>query len=347
MRAGLRLTSCAASDHPNPAVAVGEVVGHLQNSLDGSPQFTLVLVDERIGSTLSTVAGAVHRLLGPDLLLAAVGPHVAGADHLTVSRGSVVAWALCGVEVAAIDRDSDAGPIGSARSGVLTMVEHHDGAVTVVLRGGPDIPDAVFISGEGRLWRPAEARILFPPGSATVVRGRGQRDVGPSMVVTEARGRTLLRLDHVTVRAVLVDQLETTDAFVDGPSIEFPPLRIVVDPPAGDVGGHRIVDVVTVDPEEGSAELSAPVQVGDRIQLIADDPDSAIRVVGENILNTRPRHDRAVLVDRDPSALGDDLVEPIATAAVHVGPTGGVAASAGPRPWVDVTALVVDIIDED
>ncbi len=348
MPAGLRLTSCAASDHPNPAVAVGEIVGHLQNSLAGSPQFALVLVDERIGSRLKTIAGAVHQLLGPDLLLAAVGPHVAGADSLAVSRGSVVVWAVSAVDVIPLGDDHHGGePTRSADSTILTMAERADGAVAVALRAGPDTPRPTFISGDGRLWRPTEAGILFPAESSSVIQEGGHREIGPAMTVTEAVDRTLRRLDHVPARAVLVDQLETTDAFIDGPSVEFPPLRIVVSSSTGREGEGAHIDVLTVDPEDGSLELAAPVGVGDRVQLIADDPDVATRGIVARILNTWPGHHLAVLVGCDLSSPLRDFPEAAATAAIHTAPQGLTTAVGGRRPWSEIMALVLHISDDD
>jgi hypothetical protein len=203
------------------------VVGHLQNTLAGSPQFALVLLDESMGGRLSVIAAAVHGLLGPDLLLAATAPHVAGSDHLAPTRGSIVVWAVCGIDVTALDDVDgvDEKIRAGAASSLLDLREVPDGSVAVTVVTGPDGPAPLFITGDGRRRRAALARFQFPPGSATVVRGIGHRLVGPPMVVTEARNLTLLRLDHVPARAVLVDQLETSDAFVDGPSVEFPPRR--------------------------------------------------------------------------------------------------------------------------
>ncbi len=344
MSLGRRLTGCAASDHPDPAAAVGEVVGHLQNSLAGSPQFALVLVDEKIGALLSTIASVVHHLLGPDLLLAAAEPHVAGAEHLGPTRASVVVWALCGIDVAAVDAPADlSNAAESVATPALTLNEQPDGAVVVRFRTGPDAPRPMFITGDGRRWRPPASQIAFPSGSATVVRSGGQRQVGPMMVATEAYGRRLSRLDHVPARAVLVDQLETTDAYVGGPSLEFPPLRALVSRASDIAPYRRTVDVVDVDPDEGSIELAAEVEVGDRIQLIAYDRNAAARAVVDRLLVHRKSGDHGVLLDGDLAAPDADELNPIATAAVHAGTSGAV----GLRPWAEIRAVLVHAIDED
>lgn len=345
MPEGRRLTGCGASDHPNPAVAVGEVVGHLQNALAGSPQFALVLVDGRIGSLLSTIATTVHRLLGPDLLLAVAAPHVAGAEVLGSARASVVVWAVCGIDVAAVD-DDDGRPVrtpASAGSGILAVHQRSDGSVVVGFRTGPDAPRPLFISGDGRRWRPTWASIGFPAGSTTVIRGRGHREIGPTMVATEARGRTLHRLDHVPVRAVLVDQLETTEAFVDGPSLEFPPLRARVHRPSDLVDSGRLVDVVAVDPEEGSVELVDEIEVGDRVQLIAHDPDVAVGDVVDHLRSGDAPGDCGVLLNRDLGSHHADFMDPIAVATIGEVPAG----AAGGEPWAEVTAVSVRACDDE
>jgi len=345
MPEGRRLTGCGASDHPDPAVAVGEVVGHLQNSLAGSPQFALVLVDAKNGSLLSTIAATVHRLLGPDLLLAVAATHVAGAEVLGSARASVVVWAVCGIDVTAVD-DEDRRPTGTpdtSGSGILAMHQRSDGSVVVGFRTGADAPRPLFISGDGRMWRPMRPSIGFAAGSATLIRARGHREVGPTMVATEARGRTLLRLDHVPVRAVLVDQLETTEAFVDGPSVEFPPLRARVHRSSDLVGGGGLIDIIAVDPEDGSVELADEVDVGDRVQLIAHDPEVAARVVIEHVGRSDTPGDRGVLTDHEIGSQHADFLDPIAVATIGAVSTG----TAGGEPWAEVAAVLVHAFDED
>lgn len=345
MSAGRRLTGCAASDHPDPAAAVGEVVGHLQNALAGSPQFALVLIDEKIGSLLSTVASVVHRLVGPDLLLTVAAPHVAGAEHLGAMRASVVVWALCGIDVAATDASAvpQSGAEAAAAAAALAVNEQPDGTVVVEFRTSPDAPRPMFITGDGRRWRRSPTRIEFPSGSATVLRGGGHRDVGPTMVATEAQGRTLGRLDHIPARAVLVDQLETTDGFIDGPSLEFPPLRAILGLPSAPAHHRRTVDVVDVDSEDGSMELAADVEVGDTVQLIAYDRDAAVRAVVERLPAPGTPGDHGVLLDGALGATDAHELDRLATAAVGAAPVG----AAGMQPWAEVRAVLVHAIDED
>lgn len=339
-----RLTGCGASDHPDPAVAVGEVVGHLQNSLAGSPQFTLVLVDHKLGSLLSTIAGTVHRLLGPDLLLAVAAPHVTGGEGVAPARASVVAWAVCAIDVAALD--GDPGQTGtSAGSGAkaVAVEQRSDGSVAAWFGSGPDVSRPLFVSGDGRLWRPSWPGIGFPPGSATVVRGRGHRNIGSTMVATEAHGRTLLRLDHVPVRAVLVDQLETTEAFIDGPSIEFPPLRASVTRSSDRGTDARLLDVVAVDAKEGSIALSGEVRVGDRVQLVAHDRAVAARDVADHVRDTGIPGDRGLLLDGDLGPQETDFTDPIAIATIGTGATG----AGGGEPWGHLDAILVHALDDD
>lgn len=343
MPADRRLTGCAASDHPDPAAAVGEVVGRLQNSLAGSPQFSLVLVDEKIGSVLSTIAAVVHRLLGPDLMLAVAAPHVAGAEHLGPARASVAVWALCGIDVTAVDDDVTLDTAGSAARPALILSQRPDGTVISEFATSPDTPRPMFVTGDGRSWRPTVPKIAFPARSAEVVRGTGSRRIGTMMVATEAQGRTLSRLDHVPARAVLLDQLETTDPFVDGPSLEFPPLRATVRR-SSEVGEqHETVDVIDVDHEHGSIELAAEVEVGDRIQLIAYDPSLAAQTVVDRVLGDGRRGDRGVLLDGDLAPSDTDEIGPVATATVQAGPSRAV----GRTPWAEIRALLVLAADED
>ena len=344
MPVGTRLTGAAVSDHPDPAVAVGEVVGHLQNSLAGSPQFALLLVDERFGPLLSTIAKTVHRLLGPDLLLALARGRPAGSDRLSPIQGSIVVWALCGVEVTAVDGRTGKRP---AATGTLSpapvMRRCSDGAVTVNVQSDPDEVTPLFISGDGRTWRASNATIRFPPGSTTVATTPGYRPLGPTAMVTDARDRFLVRVDHVAARALLVDRLDTSGAFVDGPSVEFPPLRVVTLTTSSGQDG-RTIDVVAVDPDDGSIELDEPIGVGDRIRLITDDPEATGRDLVDRIVSTATLADRAVLID-DSLRLPDEPLERIATVLVPshsrmTSPTGH------RRPWTAARALLVQVANE-
>ncbi len=352
MSGGHRLTGCAVSDHPDPAVAVGEVVGHLENTLAGSPQFALLLADESIGMKLSTFAGAVHHLLGPDLLVAVAAPQVAGSDHPAPSPGSLVVWALCGIDVSMTDEtephDDAVGPskrpAGRPGSSSLTMRAGPDGAIAVGFATGPDGPAPLAIGGDGASRRGYSIGLRFPPGSASLVRSRSGRRLGPPMTVTDARGRTLVKLDHVAVRAVLLDRLETTDPFVDGPSMEFPPLRVAISPP-GAGRDRRLIDVVAVDPNDGSAELDGPVTVGERVQVLVDDPEDAGRRLTERLLPAAPRLQRALLVDGHLPAT-TEAFEPIATAAIRSTPDESGLGTVR-TPWSDLSALLIEVSDED
>ena len=337
-----RLTACASSSHPVPADAVGEVIGRLQDSLAGSPEFALALVDRAAGSQLSAIAGAIHHLLGPDLLLAVAGGHVAGGDRLEVDTGSVVVWSLCGVNT---DLDVDAGPAGHSPA-PLTFQNRTDGTVAATFRPDMDGPRPVLISGDGQRRRLERPRIIFPTGSATVLRVRPERSLGGPMIATEAHGRTLGRLDHVAVRAVLLDRLETTDAVPGGPSSEFPPLRIVTTATSGGTGERRTIEIVAVDPETGGVELSDVVDVGDEVQLLVADPDAPVPVLDRWLTEPGPYH-RAALLDRRLGSGAIDLRDDqIATALLEAVPVGGADPMAPGDPWSEINALVVQVSDE-
>ncbi len=62
----------AASGHPVPAEATGEVAGRLLEALGDRPGLLVVLANPAIGGALEDVAGALRALLHPEALLGAV-----------------------------------------------------------------------------------------------------------------------------------------------------------------------------------------------------------------------------------------------------------------------------------
>ncbi len=331
-----RLTSCAASSHPDGAAAVGEVVGHVQETLAGSPQFTLVLLDRSRRTELATVAAAVHRLLGPDLLLATTASAVAGADTLAATRGTVVAWALCGVEV-------EPGPTGNDKAvdpaPTIQFSRRSNGSTVVTLGHGPDDPAPLLFDGAGTVARPTPSGFMLPPGSARVHSASGRRRLGLPMLVTGVDGRRLRTLDGRKAALELVDRLDQDH---DDPqeTVGRPPLAL-------EVSSGPPIAVHNAPPghDDGPIQLERPVAEGETVQLVTYDRHQASWDLMNRISGGTQSPGRAALLGHplDPGSVIDH--HPVATATAH---WGRETEEPGPdlTPWTTLTALTVEVVDD-
>ncbi|MEM7271620.1 MAG: hypothetical protein AAF547_00945 [Actinomycetota bacterium] len=85
--------ACAAafSNHPDPAVAVGETVGSVLDRIDPHPSVVLVLAAGPSAAALVPIADAVGGLLAPEVLIASAAPAVIGGlEHRAAPSGFVV-----------------------------------------------------------------------------------------------------------------------------------------------------------------------------------------------------------------------------------------------------------------
>ncbi len=89
---------CAAafSQHPDAAVAVGEVVGDVLERLDPHPDLAVLLVAGAPATRLREIVKAVEALLAPTVLIGAAGGSVFGGPQELSGPGGVALWAASG-----------------------------------------------------------------------------------------------------------------------------------------------------------------------------------------------------------------------------------------------------------
>lgn len=112
------------SEHPTPAVAVGEVVGQVLERLDGHPDLALLFVTPPHAGALEDAAYTVRKALRPGTLLGCAAVSVVGGGREVELEPAVSLWA------------GRTGPVDAFH---LTMVETPDGRT---FTGWPDtVPD--------------------------------------------------------------------------------------------------------------------------------------------------------------------------------------------------------------
>src|SRR4051812_43278467 len=91
--------AAAASWHPLPTQAVGEVVGDLLDAIGPGPDLAVLFVGERLTGALDDIVAAVRALLRPVVLLGTTAGVVhAGAPSGDDGQGLVL-WAGSGFDV--------------------------------------------------------------------------------------------------------------------------------------------------------------------------------------------------------------------------------------------------------
>ena len=114
----------ALSEHPTPAVAVGEVVGQVLERLDGAPDLALLFVTPPHAGALEDAAYTVQKALRPGALLGCAAVSVVGGGREVELEPAVSLWA---------------GRTGPVTPFHLTVVQTPDGPT---FTGWPDtVPD--------------------------------------------------------------------------------------------------------------------------------------------------------------------------------------------------------------
>jgi len=350
----VRPAAASGSEHPDLAVAVGEVVGHIHETIGGEPDLALVLVDGPRATDLSSAARSVHALLRPRQLVAACGPLIATGGRL-LGPGALVAAAIRHDGLVGLDVSLEA-PVGerlTASSNILA-VSTGDEAVSdprLILSsvfGSPIRP--IVVDETGTASSPDSVAVGFPAAVASVAKGTGWIDVGPPAIATSAAGTRLTTLDGVPVRSLLIDRLQLDDPEAEGGSERLPMLRIC----RVDETGSRFMPVESVGGPSDGVRLTGPVSEGDLLQLQRHDPEAAVAELVRDVRRLDHRSPSAILVSSTLEAVVlDSLTTKLygaASGSAIVGmfdPVDGAAAAdsgstaRSPDPWPRVDALII------
>lgn len=295
----------ALSQHPHTAEAVGEIVGHVLEVTDESPDLAILLSSPHHRAALGDAAAAVRELLRPGLLLGATaGAVLAGAAGTDGGPGLALFTARLPAPPRPVRLTARRTPGGLAVQGLTadlagahgTLLLCADGSLPVegILEGlaatgtdltvvgglasaGADPGDNVLLLDD-ELVTDGGVGALLPPGAlaATVV-VPGCRPIGDPMIVTAAEGSTLVRLAG---RPALdrVDELVAAT-----PPDERPQLArglhigIALDEHRATFGpGDFLVrDLVGADPGRRALVVGEAVPVGTTVQFQLRDPASA------------------------------------------------------------------------
>jgi small ligand-binding sensory domain FIST len=293
------------SEHPTPAVAVGEVVGQVLERLDGPPDLALLFVTPPHAGALQDAAYTVRKALRPGTLLGCAAVSVVGGGREVEFEPAVALWA---------------GRTGPVTPFHLSMVDTPDGPS---FTGWPDklpddasalllIPDPFSFPVDALLERLATDRpglpvvggmasaanhpggnrlvlgdevitsgavgaFLGPGVSVTTVVSQGCRPVGNPFVVTRAERNVIYELAGKPALERLQEVAGTLSDDDRELLARFVHMGRVIDEHKVDFdrGDFLTRNVLGADPRVGALVVNDLVDVGSTAQFQVRDADSA------------------------------------------------------------------------
>jgi small ligand-binding sensory domain FIST len=294
--------AAAASRHPDPATAAGEVVGRLNELLGASPALAVLFVSGAHIDHIGDIVDAIDTLLAPRAMIgaSAVGV-VAGAEEIEEGDG-VSVWACTGVEAAPFRLESLPGspPLVAGLPGAIepgsTVVavadpnsfpvevlveqlnDHHPG---VALVGG--LASATGSSDRNRVVLGSAVHVdggvgfVLPPAVATVVVSQGCRPIGSPWVITEAESQLVRQLGGKPALERLTQVIEGLTAGERSSAGRGLYVGVVADErqPVFDQGDFLIRGVLGADRRSGAIAIGERATVGQILQFQIRDASSA------------------------------------------------------------------------
>ncbi len=295
----------AISEHPDAALAVGEIVGSVVEQVGERPDLALVFIAGHSPDVCDEIASAVRDLLSPAVLVGSTAEAVIGGSYEAENGPAISLWAGHLGPVEPVRLESVRAPEGVA---VIGMPESAaDGNRTLLLLsepfsfpadaltraaneqypllrlvGGvasaPGGPGANRIILNGRTYSSGAVGVLLPQGLGefTVV-SQGCRPVGDPLIVTDSDAN---QLSGLAMRPALERLQEVVDrADPDERELLARGLHVglVVDESASEFsrGDFLVRGVLGADHTTGSIRVGDRVPVGTTIQFQVRDASTA------------------------------------------------------------------------
>jgi small ligand-binding sensory domain FIST len=300
--------AAALSEHPDAAVATGEVVGQVLEALGGDdspPDLALVFVTPPHAAALAEVARTVSATLAPGALLGCAAVSVVGG-HREVERGPAMSlWAGRTGPVAPFHLTVEATPEGPTFIGWPDTVPDDASALLLIAdpfsfpadallaRLADDHPGLPVVGGLASAAQvPGENRLVLGDGvvaegavgaflgsgvSVATVVSQGCRPVGAPFVVTKAERNIVFELAGRPALERLQEVAATLSEDDRQLMSELVQLGRVIDERKADFGrGDFLVrTVVGADPDVGALAVGDLVDVGSTTQFQVRDARSA------------------------------------------------------------------------
>lgn len=294
--------AAGSSRHPDPAAAVGEVVGRVEELLGGPPSVAAVFVSGTHIDALDAVVKAVHTLLSPEVLVGATAVGVVGGAEEIEDGDAITIWGARGVQAVPLRLEALPGTspllLGLPEeiepgSTVLLLADPYTFPVealvddlnarfpSVGLVGGlasaPGGPERNRLVIDHTVHLDGAVGLIFEPGIATPIVSQGCRPIGSPWVITEADGQMVRQLggqpamDRLTN---VIEDLSDDDRLIASRGLH---VGVVADELQAefDQGDFLIRGVLGAERATGSVAVGDLVEVGQILQFQVRDASSA------------------------------------------------------------------------
>ena len=295
----------AISEHPDPAAAVGEVVGTVVERIGIEPDIAVLFVTGHPGDRFDDIASAVHELLSPRTIIATTAVTAIGGD-LEAEEGSAVSlWAghvgaAETVRLETIRTDEGTAVVGmpdAAAVGRRTLIllsepfsfpadaflhasndQYPELAIVGGVASAPGGPGANRLFVDGVVHTDGAVGILLPEGLGefTVV-SQGCRPVGAPLTITDADGNLVRGLGSRPALERLSELYDEADEIERTLISNGLHVGLAVDETteAFGRGDFLVRGVLGADQAEGALRIGARAAVGTTLQFQVRDAESA------------------------------------------------------------------------
>ena len=284
--------AAALSEHPDPGVAIGEVVGQVLDRLGSSPDLAVLFTTGNHAEAAPRLARVVRQTLTPEHLIGGTAVAVLAHRQEVEESPGLALWA------------GRTGPVTAVRyEGPRPEVSVPDGSTIVVVADpftldaaemaaavGPDVTMVGGLASAGN--RPGDNRLLLdddaftdggvavvlPPGlGARAVVAPGCRPVGDPYVVTGSDGNLLLSLAGRPALERLREVLDAADDQTRDRLRRGLHVGLVIDEhrEAYKSGDFLVRSVLGADRSSGAVAIGDRAAVGTTVQFQVRDADAA------------------------------------------------------------------------
>lgn len=289
------------SRHPDPAVAIGEVVGDVAERLGEPPSVAMLFVSGNHILAMGDIVDAVDTLLNPAVLIGATSTGLVGGAE-EVERGAAVAlWAATGLPVEPVRLDALPGhppvlaglpdkihpgstlvmvadPATYPVDALIAEVDQHHPSLAVVggLASAPAAEDNRIVFGPD-VHLDGAAGFLIAPGRTVPVVSQGCRPIGSPWVITGADGQLVRELGGVPALERLTTVLEGLTPDERAVAARGLHVGVVADEHRDrfERGDFLVRAVLGADRSTGAVAIGDRIDVGQILQFQIREPASA------------------------------------------------------------------------
>ncbi len=303
-----RAIASGLSRHPDPAVAVAEVLGAIVESIDGEPDLAIAFVSGKAATAFDQILRTIVAVLSPRVVLGSTASGVLAGGEEAEGTDAVAVWAGRIGDVVPLRLDA----LPGAEQRIVGLPSRIEPGSTLVVLADPyTFPVDCLIDDVARHRVPHEppvtvagglaslgsglnrlavgtgtsigfhddgaVAVVLPPGTVQPIVSQGCRPVGQPWTITASDGRLLLQLggrpalDRVNE---MIADMSPRDRLCASQGLH---LGIAANEQTEqfDRGDFLIRGVLGADRNTGAVAVGALIEVGQTVQLQVRDAESA------------------------------------------------------------------------